>query len=189
MKIHFSTHRRFWWKSPIGHPPPFALFWLSADGLTWLVEQSSISARTGETVVIFFFFFMKTCLQLSWRNAWWCAKQNFWGSRCTLGSISTSWCKFFKVENNSLELTRIFKENILTKWEREKRRRREIEKQRERKRDVSVSTPSSWCKCRSIDDVTLQEIGPRVLGGKLGAGFQRQVTEILCSTCPYKKRE
>ena len=47
-------------------------------------------------------------------------------------------CWFFKVENNSLELTRIFKENILTKCEREKRRRREIEKQRERKRTLSA---------------------------------------------------
>ena len=42
---------------PLGHPPPFALFWLSADGLTWLVEQSSISARTGETDVIIFFLY------------------------------------------------------------------------------------------------------------------------------------
>ena len=29
--------------------------------------------------------------------------------------------KFFKVENNSLELTRIFKENIVTDCEREKK--------------------------------------------------------------------
>ena len=49
---------------------------------------------------------------------------------------------YFKVENNSLELTRIFKESFKDQGEREKKvweRRREIEMQRERKRRFGVN--------------------------------------------------
>ena len=83
---------------------------------------------------------------------------------------------FFKVENNSLELTRIFKESFKDQrwaWEksvRAEKRDRDAERERERERDVSASTPSSvdmyGCMTtlsKSPDDVLSADIGVLLL--------------------------